>query len=72
MRVLVTGNCGFIGNIMVPMLQNRGHEVVGLDSDLYERSTFGDSVPEVDTIGCDIRDANVVLTLVGGRKVFPR
>jgi nucleoside-diphosphate-sugar epimerase len=59
MRVLVTGNRGYIGTIMVPMLQNRGHEVVGLDSDLYERSTFGDSVPEVDTINCDIRDANV-------------
>lgn len=57
MRVLVTGNRGYIGNVMVPMLQNRGHEVVGLDSDLYERSTFGDSIPEVDTIRCDIRDA---------------
>jgi nucleoside-diphosphate-sugar epimerase len=61
MRVLVTGNRGYIGNIMVPMLRNRGHEVVGLDSDLYARSTFGDSIPEVETIRCDIRDATVEL-----------
>lgn len=59
MRVLVTGNRGYIGNVMVPMLQHRGHEVVGLDSDLYERSTFGDAIPEVDTIRRDIRDATV-------------
>jgi nucleoside-diphosphate-sugar epimerase len=57
MRVLVTGNRGYIGTIMVPMLQNRGHEVTGFDSDLYERSTFGGSVPHIDTIRNDIRDA---------------
>jgi nucleoside-diphosphate-sugar epimerase len=59
MRVLVTGNRGYIGTIMVPMLQSRGHEVVGLDSDLFERSTFGRGVPKVDTIRCDIRDAKI-------------
>jgi nucleoside-diphosphate-sugar epimerase len=57
MRVLVTGNRGYIGTLMVPMLQNRGHDVVGLDSDLYERSTFGNSIAEIDTIKCDIREA---------------
>ena len=36
MRVLVTGHLGYIGTVMVPMLLRSGHEVVGLDSDLYE------------------------------------
>ena len=35
MRVLVTGHLGYIGTVMVPMLIKAGHEVVGLDSDLY-------------------------------------
>ena len=35
MRVLVTGHLGYIGTVMVPMLLKAGHEVVGLDSDLY-------------------------------------
>ena len=35
MRVLVTGHLGYMGTIMVPMLLKAGHEVVGLDSDLY-------------------------------------
>ena len=41
MKVLVTGHQGYIGVILTPMLQAAGHEVVGLDTDLYERCTFG-------------------------------
>ena len=36
MRVLVTGHLGYIGTVMVPMLLKAGHQVIGLDSDLYE------------------------------------
>jgi nucleoside-diphosphate-sugar epimerase len=35
MRVLVTGHDGYIGVVLVPMLEEAGHEVVGLDSYLY-------------------------------------
>lgn len=59
MRVLVTGHKGYIGCVMVPMLQGAGHDVVGMDSDLYSRCTFaaGGAVPEVRSIEADIRDA---------------
>lgn len=57
MRVLVTGHLGYIGTILVPMLLARGHEVVGMDSDLYERSTFGAGIADVPNIKKDIRDA---------------
>ena len=40
MRVLVTGNQGYIGQVMVPMLIDAGHDVVGCDTDLYRRCTF--------------------------------
>lgn len=56
MRVLVTGHKGYIGTIMVPMLQKAGHEVLGLDSDLYRNSTYGDSLPEIPEILKDVRD----------------
>ncbi|WP_075109834.1 NAD-dependent epimerase/dehydratase family protein [Halofilum ochraceum] len=45
MRVLVTGHKGFIGTVMVPILVNAGHEVTGLDSDLYRASTYGEMSP---------------------------
>lgn len=40
MRILMTGHLGYIGTVAVPMFQARGHEVVGLDTDLYRDSTL--------------------------------
>lgn len=59
MRILVTGHKGYIGTVMVPMLLERGHEVVGLDSDLYERCNFGDLNSEVPFIRKDVRDVEI-------------
>jgi len=56
MRVLVTGHKGYIGTILAPMLQKAGHDVLGLDSDLYRNSTFGEGLPQVPEILKDIRD----------------
>ncbi len=56
MRILVTGHNGYIGTVLVPMLQARGHEVVGLDTGYFSRCLFVGSVPEVASITKDIRD----------------
>jgi nucleoside-diphosphate-sugar epimerase len=55
-KVLVTGHKGYIGSVLVPMLQAEGHEVVGLDNDLYQRCTFGELCVNVAEIRKDIRD----------------
>jgi nucleoside-diphosphate-sugar epimerase len=59
MRVLVTGHSGYIGTVLTPMLARAGHEVVGYDSDLFERCTYapGGVVPEIPEIRKDVRDA---------------
>jgi nucleoside-diphosphate-sugar epimerase len=66
MRVLVTGNLGYIGTVLTPMLVRAGHEVVGLDSNLYSRCTYapGGGICDVKTIRKDVRDA-VVEDLAG-------
>jgi nucleoside-diphosphate-sugar epimerase len=58
MRILVTGNRGYIGCILVRVLQDGGHAVSGLDSDLYRGCTFGPAsgVPDIDTLVKDLRD----------------
>ncbi|MDX2253609.1 MAG: SDR family oxidoreductase [Nitrospira sp.] len=56
MRVLITGHKGYIGTVMVPMVQAAGHEVIGLDSDLYRNSTYGKGMPEIAELIKDIRD----------------
>lgn len=65
MKVLVTGHRGYIGCALVPLLQQAGHEVVGLDSDLYRRCTFSGAMADVVSIDRDIRDV-VPADLEGG------
>ena len=51
MKVLLTGHKGYIGSRLLPMLLDRGHDVTGLDSDLFGACTYtGDlaAVPEIN------------------------
>ena len=41
MRVLVAGDRGYIGTVLVPFLRSAGHEVDGLDLGLYEGCDLG-------------------------------
>lgn len=59
MKILVTGHKGYIGTVMVPMLLDKDYEVVGLDSDLYERSTFGAGIQTIPETKKDIRDVEL-------------
>lgn len=59
MRTLVTGHNGYIGCVLVPLLQEAGHEVVGLDNYLYEACTYGDDVADPPAVHKDVRDARV-------------
>ena len=58
MRVLVTGNLGYIGVVIAPMLVDAGHEVVGFDADLYADCDFvgAGPLPKVEQVVRDIRD----------------
>ena len=46
MRVLVAGDQGYIGAVLVPVLRAAGHEVDGLDLGLYEGCDLGPALPE--------------------------
>ena len=56
MRVLVTGSDGYIGAVLVPWLTTAGHRVVGLDTGLFSRCTFGPEPAPVETMAVDLRD----------------
>ena len=59
MRILLTGSRGYIGAVMAPMMVRAGHDVVGLDTDLYRRSTFGQWEECISTIEKDVRSVGV-------------
>ena len=58
MRVLVTGHNGYVGSIMMPMLIKAGYDVAGLDSNLYEESSYGQEYEKLDfpEVKKDIRE----------------
>jgi nucleoside-diphosphate-sugar epimerase len=45
MRVLVTGNLGYVGSIVTPMLAERGHEVFGHDTGFFQDCLLFPPVP---------------------------
>jgi nucleoside-diphosphate-sugar epimerase len=59
MRVLLTGHDGYVGAVMVPLLSDAGHEVVGLDSGLFAGCDFGAYRPALPTLHLDLRDVSV-------------
>ena len=56
MRVLVTGDDGYLGTVMVPLLVAAGHEVVGLDSLLFDGCDFGPQPERLPGPRIDVRD----------------
>jgi nucleoside-diphosphate-sugar epimerase len=56
LRVLVTGHHGYIGTVLVPLAQRAGHEVVGLDADLFAPCVFGSAPEEIESLHKDVRD----------------
>jgi nucleoside-diphosphate-sugar epimerase len=56
MKVLVTGHQGYIGAVAVEMLRSTGHEVVGLDTGLFEGCDFGQPARKVPEVRKDIRE----------------
>lgn len=56
MRIFLTGHDGYIGTIMAPLLVAAGHHVVGCDSGLFERCTYGQEPAALPSLRKDVRD----------------
>jgi nucleoside-diphosphate-sugar epimerase len=58
MRVLVAGDRGYLGAVIVPFLSEAGHDVVGLDAGWYDGCDFGPVPSGYEQRTGDVRDAN--------------
>jgi nucleoside-diphosphate-sugar epimerase len=56
MKLLLTGHKGYIGAVAAPLLAIAGHQVTGLDSDLFSGCSFGKDAPAITEVTKDIRD----------------
>ncbi len=56
MKVLLTGHKGYIGAVAGPILRSAGHEVIGLDTDLFSGCDFGEASPAIPEVRKDLRE----------------
>lgn len=59
MRILLTGHRGYLGVEMASYFADLGHDVVGLDSDLFADCDFMGAPDPVPNLGVDIRDVTL-------------
>jgi nucleoside-diphosphate-sugar epimerase len=59
MRVLITGHNGYIGSVLTPLVRAAGHDVVGLDTFLFEGATFGRNGSQIESLRMDLRDVEI-------------
>ena len=56
MKILLTGHKGYIGAVAAPLFEAAGHQVVGLDADLFAGGDFGEPSPPIPEMRKDLRD----------------
>lgn len=56
MKVLLTGHKGYIGAVAGPLLQAAGHDVTGLDSDLFGCCDFAEPPASLPALSRDLRE----------------
>ena len=59
MKVLVTGNNGYVGTVLTEMLLKKGYSVTGLDANYFESCTLEPVQQEINQIVKDIREVNI-------------
>lgn len=56
MKVLITGNQGYLGTVMSPIISAAGHDVAGLDSGLFAECVLGTEPTDAPTTTVDLRE----------------
>jgi len=59
MKVLVTGNLGFVGNVLCEQLLKEDYEVIGFDSDFYPQGFLGKINSNILQIKKDLRHISI-------------
>jgi len=58
-RILVTGHDGYVGSVLCPLLQARGHQVSGLDTNYFTECGWAPGPSVIPACSKDIRDLTV-------------
>ena len=56
MKILLTGDRGYIGSVLASILIEKGHELIGLDVGFFEDNILVDQIADYQKLTKDIRD----------------
>lgn len=56
MRILITGSEGYIGSVMIPVLQAAGHDLVGVDTCYFDHRLPGQIWRSIPVLVTDVRE----------------
>jgi nucleoside-diphosphate-sugar epimerase len=59
MKILLTGNLGYVGSVLTPLLQSLGHSIVGYDSGYFKDCLLSSADDNFKQITKDIRDVEL-------------
>ncbi len=59
MKIMVTGDQGYIGSVLVPTLLEKGYDVVGFDSGFFSENLLTDYHDSYPKITKDLRDLTI-------------
>src|SRR5258708_33079847 len=70
MRIMVTGHNGYIGSVLAPFMAAAGHDVIGLDTYLFEDCPLGGGTARVEPQRCGGRGVGAT-DLTGLHAIIP-
>ena len=62
MKILITGAAGYIGSVLVPILLQKGHEVIAVDNFMYKQTSLLECChfDKLTLINADVRNAVLI------------
>tara|TARA_Y100001978_G_C23625337_1_gene400604 strand:- start:61 stop:1008 length:948 start_codon:yes stop_codon:yes gene_type:complete len=58
MKILITGGCGYVGSVLIPLLLKEGHSIISIDTQWF--GNYLPNHPNLQNLQMDLRDTDLI------------